>query len=142
MMLIVSRATTNSSNSGSQTMAFVMALQQGWSPTALRFQGTELPAVNPSGRRVHYASQQRYQGPHLLRQRRFDERVHVGMVHHETVAGLRRSSLRTPPCKENISAHTEVHLVRSVLSPHRGHRGWSPRTHRPSVLQRRPFATS
>jgi len=27
-------------NSGSQTMAFVMALQQGWSPTTLKFQGT------------------------------------------------------------------------------------------------------
>jgi hypothetical protein len=48
--LIVSRATTDSSNSGSQTMAFVMALQQGWSPTALRFQGTERPTANPSGR--------------------------------------------------------------------------------------------
>jgi len=27
-------------NSGSQTMAFVMALQQGWSPSTLKFQGT------------------------------------------------------------------------------------------------------
>lgn len=38
--LIILGAVIEMSNSGSQTMAFVMALEQGWSPTALKFQGS------------------------------------------------------------------------------------------------------
>ena len=38
--LIIAWTVTDTLNSGSQTMAFVMALQQGWSPTMLKFQGS------------------------------------------------------------------------------------------------------
>lgn len=45
--LIISTAVFDISNSGSQTMAFVMALQQEWSPTTLRFQGRVSTSLFP-----------------------------------------------------------------------------------------------
>ena len=94
--------------SGSQTMAYVMALQQNWPTDELKFRGAcvvfSLPLHSTTLVYINITrtcSQQRHPRAHRQCERRFDERVYVGVVHHETVCRcwgvpLRESSPSSP----------------------------------------------